>query len=274
MRRKARLRKARLLKARSRSTARRQATGRFDGPLRFGRGLFAATPSGRAARRGRGVPRKEPLRTCIVTREVRPAHELIRFAVSPEGEVVPDLRGTLPGRGAWVAARRDAVEIAVRKRAFARAFKAPVKTPDGLADAIDAAMLVDLRQALAMANKAGAVVTGFHKVEGAAQGETIAALVHAAEAAPDGRRKIGQALRRRHGEADESIPVIDFLSGDDLDLALGRSHVIHAALVAGAGSRGFLERWRRLCVFRGSIAMNDAPHEEERDDDENEPAGL
>lgn len=221
------------------------------------------------------MPRKEPLRTCIATREARPAEELIRFAASPEGEVVPDLRGRLPGRGAWVAARREAVETAVKKRAFARAFKAPVRTPDGLADAIDAAMLVDMRQALALANKAGAVITGFHKVEGAAQGESLAAIVHAAEAAPDGRRKIAQALRRRLGEAAESVPVIDFLSGDDLDLALGRSHVIHAALVAGAGSRGFLERWRRLCVFRGSIAMADAPREEGRgEDDENEPAGL
>lgn len=221
------------------------------------------------------MPRKEPQRTCIATREVRPAHELIRFAVSPEGEVVPDLRGKLPGRGAWVAARRDAVETAARRRLFARAFKAPATAPDGLADAIDAHMLVDLRQALAMANKAGSVVTGFHKVESAAQAENLAALVHAAEAAPDGRRKIAQALRRRHGEAAESIPVIDFLSGEDLDLALGRSHVIHAALVAGAGSRGFLERWRRLCVFRGAIAMADAPREEGcGDDDENEPAGL
>ena len=220
------------------------------------------------------MPRREQRRTCIATREVREADELIRFAVSPEGDVVPDLKQRLPGRGAWVSARRDAVETALRRKAFTRAFKTSVNAPADLADRIETGLLTDLRQALALANKAGCVVTGFHKVEGAIASGDVVALIHAAEAAADGRRKLAQALRRRLGEGTETIPVIDFLSGDDLDLALGRSRVIHAAIVAGAGSRGFLERWRQLCVFRGSIAMSDAPHEEERSPDDNEPAGL
>lgn len=220
------------------------------------------------------MPRREQRRTCIATREVREPDELIRFAVSPQGDVVPDLKGRLPGRGAWVSARRDAVETALRRKAFARAFKISVNAPADMADRIEADLAIDLRQALALANKAGCVVTGFHKVEGAIASGDVVALIHAAEAAADGRRKIAQALRRCLGDGAETIPVIDFLSGDDLDLALGRSRVIHAALVAGAGSRGFLERWRRLCVFRGSIAMSDAPHEEERSPDDNEPAGL
>ncbi len=220
------------------------------------------------------MPRREQRRTCIATREVREPDELIRFAVSPQGDVVPDLKERLPGRGAWVSARRDAVETALKRRAFARAFKTSVNAPADLADRIEADLGTDLRQALALANKAGCVVTGFHKVEGAIASGDVVALIHAAEAAADGRRKLAQALRRRLGDGVETVPVIDFLNGDDLDLALGRSRVIHAALVAGAGSRGFLERWRRLCVFRGSIAMSDAPREEELSPDDNEPAGL
>jgi predicted RNA-binding protein YlxR (DUF448 family) len=220
------------------------------------------------------VPRADPRRTCIATREVRGPDELIRFVLGPDGSVVPDLKCKLPGRGAWTTARREAVETAAKRRLFSRAFKTEAKVPPDLADAIDAALLRDLRQALAMANKAGKVVTGFHKVESAIDGGTVVAIIHAAEAAEDGRRKIAQALRRRLGEGDGSIPVIDSLPGEDLDLALGRSHVIHAALVAGAGSKGFLERWRRLCVYRGSIAMAAAPLAEDDRTDDNEPAGL
>jgi len=220
------------------------------------------------------VPRKEPHRTCIATREVRDQDELIRFVASPDGIVVPDLKRKLPGRGAWVSARREAVETAAKRRLFARSLKTPATAPEGLADAIEASMVIDLRQALAFANKAGQVVTGFQKVESTIGSGTVVALLHAAEAAEDGRRKLAQALRRRLGEDMDTIPVIDSMSGDDLDLALGRSRVIHAALVAGAGSRGFLERWRRLCVFRGSIPMADAPLDEDADHGENEPAGL
>ncbi|HVL72511.1 MAG TPA: RNA-binding protein [Beijerinckiaceae bacterium] len=197
------------------------------------------------------MPRREPERTCIVTREVRPPDGMIRFVVGPDGRVVPDLRHKLPGRGAWVSATRDAVATAVKRRLFARAFKAEVKAPESLPDEIEAALRVDLRQALALANKAGAVVTGFAKVEAAIAGGGVTALVHAAEAAEDGRRKLAGALRKRLGDAISGFPIADDLTGDELDLALGRSNVIHAALVAGAGSDGFLARWRRLRFYRG-----------------------
>ena len=200
------------------------------------------------------MPRHEPERTCIVTREVRPPEAMIRFVVGPDGAVVPDLRRRLPGRGAWVTARAEMVREAIRKRLFARAFKAQVKAEPGLADDIEAALRDDLRQALALANKAGAVVTGFAKVEAAiASGEAVA-LVHAAEAAEDGRRKLAGALRRRAGDAISAVPVIDERPGPDLDLALGRANVIHAAIVAGSGGDGFLARWRRLRCYCGAGA--------------------
>lgn len=205
------------------------------------------------------MPRQEPERTCIVTREPQAPGALIRFVLGPDNQVVPDLRHKLPGRGAWVTARADLVETAVKRRLFSRAFKTEAKAPPTLAQDIDAALLADLRQALALANKAGAVVTGFTKVEAAIAAEKpIAALMHAAEAADDGRRKLAGALRKRFGDAISGLPVIDVLPGAELDLALGRSHVIHAGLVAGAGSDGFLMRWHRLCAYRGATGADQA----------------
>ncbi|HEY8565084.1 MAG TPA: RNA-binding protein [Beijerinckiaceae bacterium] len=198
------------------------------------------------------MPRREPERTCIVTRETRGPGEMIRFVLSPEGEVVPDLRHKLPGRGAWVTATAEAVSTAVRKRLFSRAFKTEARAAPDLPQRLEALLLSDLRQALALANKAGCVVTGFGKVEDAIASGEARALIHAVEAQPDGRRKLAQALRKRLGDAIWSVPVIDALSHDELGLALGRSHVIHAALVAGAGSDGFLTRWRLLSAYRGT----------------------
>jgi predicted RNA-binding protein YlxR (DUF448 family) len=179
---------------------------------------------------------------------------LIRFVVGPDGQVVPDLKGKLPGRGAWVSATAEAVGQAVKRRAFSRAFKAEVRAAPDLAGQIDEALRRDLKQALSLANKAGAVVAGFTKVETAIRETGLAALLHAAEAAEDGRRKLGQALRKRLGDAISEFPVIAELTGEELGLALGRSHVIHAGLVAGAGSDGFLARWRRLRTYRGLAA--------------------
>lgn len=214
---------------------------------------FEVARASPAVTSGGDVPRAEPERTCIVSRTVRSPAELIRFVVGPDGVVVADLRSRLPGRGAWVTARAEAVGLAVRRRLFNRAFKGDVKVSPGLAGEIDAALREDLRQALSLANKAGAVVTGFTKTDAMIAMGTAAALIHAREATPDGRRKLAGALRKRLGDAIWSIPVIDELTSDELDLALGRSHVIHAGLVAGAGSGGFLARWRRLRDYRGTL---------------------
>ncbi|MBB4038876.1 hypothetical protein GGR34_000505 [Microvirga flocculans] len=197
------------------------------------------------------MPRHEPERTCIVTREAQSPAGLIRFVLGPDHRVVPDLRHKLPGRGVWVTARSDMVEEATKRRLFSRAFKTEAAAPETLAQDIERLLRDDLRQGLSLANKAGSVITGFHKVESAITDKPIVALIHAAEAAEDGRRKLVNQLRKRLGEAISHFPVIQELSIDELDLALGRSHVIHAALVAGAGSDGFLNRWHRYRSYRG-----------------------
>src|SRR5438105_11199359 len=67
------------------------------------------------------------MRMCAVSREVRPIDELIRFVVAPTGEVIPDLKRKLPGRGLWVSASRKAVAEAVRRHHFKKGFKRDVR---------------------------------------------------------------------------------------------------------------------------------------------------
>jgi uncharacterized protein len=203
------------------------------------------------AARGRSDDDEEgPGRLCVATRTVRPVEELIRFVAGPDGGLVPDLKHRLPGRGVWVTATRGAIEEAVRRKAFGRSLKTGVVVPATLADDIDALLAKTARDSVSLANKAGAVVSGFSKVEAAIGRGSLAAVLEATDAAPDGVRKIAQALRRRFGEKAESFPVIAVLESTELGLALGRPHVIHAALLEGPVSRAALARLRALERYR------------------------
>ena len=134
-------------------------------------------------------------RTCIVTREAGSADELIRFVVAPDGTVVPDLKRALPGRGCWVTATRARVEEAMRKNLFARSLKESVTVPDGLAALIDTLMVKNLQGALGLSRKAGLLLTGAAKVEGAIRSGEAALVMHATDAAADGIRKMDQARK-------------------------------------------------------------------------------
>jgi uncharacterized protein len=197
-----------------------------------------------------GPRRASPERLCIVTREVKPVAELIRFVVDPDGAVVPDLKRKLPGRGVWVTANRAAVAAAADRRAFARGFKREVRASPNLAEVTEKLIERAVLDALAIVVKAGQVVTGYAKVEAALAHGPVVGLVRAAEASPDGVRKLDAVLRRRYGDGADGPAVINMLETAQLDLAMGRSNVVHAALLAGAASAGFLARCRDLERFR------------------------
>lgn len=192
-------------------------------------------------------------RTCIVTRRTKPVDRLIRFVQAPDGDVVPDLRRRLPGRGVWVTASREAVDAAERKRLFARGFRAEVRVAPGLAARVERLIEEAALASLSMTRKAGCVVAGFAKVEAALGRDTVVALIAAAEAADDGMRKIAAAVRRRFGAAD-AVPVIRAFASAQLDLALGRPNVIHAALLEGRASDGFMTRAEQLAGYRDGAA--------------------
>ena len=183
-----------------------------------------------------------------------PSDQLIRFVLDPEGKVVPDLRHRLPGRGVWVTARREMLAVAEKKKLFNRGFKAEVKVEPGLADRVDGLIEQSALKALSFARKAGEIVAGFAKVESAIGNGPLVGIVQASDAGDDGRSKIGAALRRRFGRAD-AVPIIRNFRSGQLDLALGRSNVIHAALLAGRASENAIERVAALARFRGEDGL-------------------
>ena len=196
--------------------------------------------------------RSATMRMCAVTREVRPIDELIRFVVSPQGEVIPDLKRKLPGRGLWVAASRRTVAEAVRRHQFSKGFKRDVRVAATLPADTEALLVRSATEALAMAAKAGQVVSGFAKVEGLLEQGKAEALIHASDGAADGIRKLDAIAGQRSRNIGKSpvLAIVTVLTSAELDLALGRSNVIHAALLAGPASKTFLSRCQTLVRYR------------------------
>jgi predicted RNA-binding protein YlxR (DUF448 family) len=214
------------------------------------------------------------MRMCAVNREVRGIDELIRFVVAPTGEVVADVKRKLPGRGLWVSASRKAVTEAIARQQFRRGFKRDVRVSPTLAADTEALLARSLVEALGIAAKAGQVICGFSKVETALREHrtrnTVRALIHASDGAADGIRKLDALLGQNAGiESDsERIPIVTVLTSAELDLALTRSNVIHAALLAGPASKTFLSRSQTLVRYRsadddktaGTAAGNSTKH--------------
>jgi predicted RNA-binding protein YlxR (DUF448 family) len=187
-------------------------------------------------------------RFCVVTRAARPVEDLIRFVIAPNGEAVADLKHNLPGRGVWVTATRRELTTAAKTNAFARGFRREVRLAANFVEGVERSLENAALDALAMARKAGSIAMGFAKVESALKREAVIALLHAAEAAPDGVKKLDSA--RKQSQQSGSVTIIRILSAAQLDLALGRPNVIHAALLAGRASETFMARLRRLERFR------------------------
>jgi predicted RNA-binding protein YlxR (DUF448 family) len=189
-----------------------------------------------------------PARRCIVTGEVLPQTRLIRFVAGPAGEIVPDVAGNLPGRGLWLTARHDIIEKAVAKRLFARAARAAATVDAGLADRIEPLLAARCCGLLGLARKAGQVMVGYTKVRALVADHGAAVLVEASDGGADSRGKL-EALA-------PGLPVVDRLSCAELSAALGREHVVHAALLPGRLAAAFQAEAARLGGFRNAATVS------------------
>lgn len=181
-------------------------------------------------------------RMCIVTRECLDEDRLIRFARSPDGVAVPDLARKLPGRGVWVTANRATVAEAVRKSLFSKGFAEQTKAPPDLAEAVGVLLRRAALSYLSLAKKAGDAVAGFMKVEDMLAHGRADILIHAVEAQPDGCRKLDRM-------AGDDVQRVGLFTLDELDLAFGRSNVVHAAVTKGGLAGKFRAAVRRIEIY-------------------------
>ncbi|MEO9779133.1 MAG: RNA-binding protein [Sedimentitalea sp.] len=178
-----------------------------------------------------------PDRKCIVTGEVQPKFGLVRFVLGPDGQVVPDILGKLPGRGVYVAADRAAVDKAVAKKLFARGLKTQVQIPEGLTDEVERQLARRVVDLISLARKSGAAVAGYEKVKDWLSKEEALILLQAVDGSGRGKSKLSTPHFGHY---------IGWLTSDELGLAFGRETVIHAALASGGLAQRVVEEAQRL----------------------------
>ncbi len=218
---------------------------------------------------GRAVDARDepgPERTCVVTRRKGSPDEMLRFVASPDGKVVPDIARRLPGRGVWLTASAKILAKALATKAFSKAFRGKAEAPSSLPEDVDILLEADALQWLSLANKAGLVVAGFAKVEAALARDSVVALISATNAGADGVEKLRRAARRCPLAPPAGVAPIGIFNSAQLDLALGRPNVIHAAITSGPAAEALLARSWRLARYRGLAWAEPASNESSLDD--------
>ncbi|MET1029180.1 MAG: RNA-binding protein [Dongiaceae bacterium] len=186
---------------------------------------------------------KSPLRRCISSREILDKRQLIRFVLDPAGQVVPDLKNRLPGRGLWVKADRAVLAHAVKINAFAKAARQSAKVPGDLIDRLTGLLQREVAELIGLAKRSGNLVVGFDKFEEALRAQRVVLLVQASDGAPDGRSKLARL-------AGSGVEICTPLTVAELAAALGRENAVHVALRRS----GIAERLSLACHRLTGIA--------------------
>lgn len=165
-------------------------------------------------------------RRCIVTGEHGGRGDLLRFVVAPDGTLVPDLAGRLPGRGIWVKPARRLLAQAAKRRLFDRAARRRVEVPEDLCNRVGLLLRRRCLELLGLARRAGAVSSGFEKVHAVLQKGEAVLLFEASDAAEGGRQRLAALGRGKRPD----LTVVERFTAAELGTALGRPMAVHVAL--------------------------------------------
>lgn len=179
-------------------------------------------------------------RSCIVTRTETDKDNLIRFVEAPDGLVIPDLKGNLPGRGVWVLGNKKTVAMAVEKKLFAKGFKKEVQTDENLPELTGKLIRDKALRTLGMAKKAGVIVSGFSKVNNSVRSGKAVMLFHAKDAADDGKRKLASATAYVDHLGGDKIDVFTIWTIDEMSRVLGIENAVHVVAVYGGATKNLM----------------------------------
>jgi len=184
----------------------------------------------------------EDLRRCLVTGDRLPREALLRFVVAPDGDVVADMDGRLPGRGLWLRSRRDMVKTACAGNLFAKASGGRATATADLAERVEERLTRRCLDLIGLARRAGQVATGFEKVRVWLRAGKAGVLLAAADGADGGRAKL-RALA-------SGMSVLEAFSGAQLGAALGRESAGHVAVARGGLAERLMREVERLRAVR------------------------
>jgi len=168
---------------------------------------------------------------------------MIRFVVGPDNRIVPDLQAKLPGRGIWLSARRDVLETARVRNAFARAARAPVSVPPGLTAMVEEGLTRRVTELLGLTRRSGQAVFGFERAKEWLLGHRAGLVIQASDGSPEERARFLSGIR--------DVPVAAPLSARQLGTVFGRDHVVHVVVAPGRLAEALTVETDRLAGIAG-----------------------
>jgi predicted RNA-binding protein YlxR (DUF448 family) len=195
-------------------------------------------------------PEHGPQRRCIVTRTHGAREKMIRFVVSPDRSVVPDLAARLPGRGFWLSARADVLETARMKGAFARAARGPVAVPADLNAVLQAGLARRISDHLGLARRAGQAVAGFAKAREWVQAVQAGLIIQASDGSAEERRRLLSGAR--------DLAVAWPFEATVLGALFGRDQAVHVAVASGRLAETLMNEVERLSGISGQAMYKQA----------------
>ena len=195
---------------------------------------------------------EKPQRTCLGCRETRDRDNLIRFVLSPQGEVFPDLDAKLPGRGAYTCISEKCVATAVKQRHFNRGFKREVVVmlPDQMTELVGNLMRERILGYLGLANRAGKVISGGSLVSDAIRSKIKPGLILVAA---DVSETIGEKIITL--ASVHKIPCERVLTKDDFGAILGKAPRSAVAVRSGGFVPRLVNEIKRYRNFLGEVQV-------------------
>lgn len=204
-----------------------------------------------------GPDQTGPERKCVLSGERENSRSLIRLALGPDNVVAPDIHGKAMGRGAWIGVTREELAKAQAKGKLAgvlkRAFKVDkLELLDDLAGRISSSLEKAFLDRLGLEARAGNLILGAEKIDGAARSGQVALLLHASDASQDGLGKRDQSWRvgeeaEGTGKSGIKLPV----DRDVISAALGRQNAVHVALIDKKAAERVMHHLGRWLNFNG-----------------------
>jgi hypothetical protein len=205
-----------------------------------------------------------PQRRCVVTRASRPKGGLLRFVVSPDGVLVPDLAEKLPGRGLYATPDRALLEQAIAKRLFAKAARRDVQVPEDLPDLVERLLRQRALDLIGFANRAGQAIAGADRAKSWIEAGRCAVLVQARDGAEGGRERLAGLVRLVNEDPPEGLPaegvkLVEGIFGqDELGVAFGRTTAVHVAVAPGGLARQLASTADQIVSYVSAVSAKKA----------------
>lgn len=203
-------------------------------------------------------------RRCLASGETRDPSAMVRFVLSPDGVVTPDIQGKLPGRGAWVSSDRASLEKVIALKGFNRGFKGKALIEGNLIELTERLLERRVLGLITMARKASLIAMGNDQVQSMAREAAIAFRIEASDGSKDGRSKIRTLAKAMNREEELPDPiVVGCFTADQIGQALGREAIVHAAIRPSKLAKSLKVDVARLSGFRELIPLDwpDRAHE-------------